>query len=79
MTTGRRTAPELSTTLNTLVPISPLLGIESTAAADRARANLETDLAFKNFQAQETARSNLAASISGLFGLAGSKALGGVA
>jgi len=79
MTTGRRTAPELSTTLNTLVPISPLLGIESTAAADRARANLETDLAFKNFQSQETARSNLAASISGLFGLAGSKALGGVA
>ena len=67
---GRTPVPQISTTLNSLVPISPLLGLDS---ADRARQQqhaLQTQAALQSYGSSAQSDQALAAAIAGLFGTA---------
>lgn len=72
---GRTQPVQTAQTLGQMVPISPLLGIE-TEATRAQREALQTQAAIESFRAQQAESASLAQQLGSVFGLAGAFGLG---
>jgi hypothetical protein len=67
---GRRPVSQLSTTLQSIVPTAPLLGLGDAESERRFQQGLQTDIALRSFDAEQRERAARAQGISSLFGTA---------
>lgn len=67
---GRRTAPQLTTSLSSMVPVQPLLGLGDAAAAARQQEAIQTQAALTSFGIENENRRALSQGIGGLAGTA---------